>query len=238
MREVVELISRYVPIYATVARGHSDEEIARLEDVLGRPVPSVHRDFLTSMAANVGFPTGDIRFDIDPVIQLAQERQPIPEKLEPIAADDGTSYADFFLNFSHPHGKDDALVVRIPAGAAIHDAHEPIFHSLRDFLFRWAFTDIRLAAFPEKTLLLWSVGEPDTKGTPTVADLSTLMVRLGFEILDGPSAAARLFERGDASASLYQVPYRHAFSLDLAARDRATLISVAEVLRDALPAPT
>lgn len=237
MRELVDFISGYDPLYRTVARGFPPEEIASLEAALGRRLPGAYRDFLSEVGANPGFDTGDVSFDIAQIIDVASNR-PLPEHLIPIAEDEGPTFWDYYLDLSCPSGDEDALVVRISAGGQLSD-RTPIFWSLRDMVFNWAFSSVRMLTLPEHVKLRWLPGDGEhTRAPPGLDALKTVMIRLGFQALTVTSPEAQLYERGDCTGFIYRTPYETSFSLTLAARDHATMLHVAEAVRDALPTKT
>lgn len=236
MKELIAFISQYEPVYQEVVRGATEERVAALEAALGRRLPGAYRDFLTSAGANIGFATGDANFDVEQVIEFVTDRdEPIPERLIPIAEDEGPSFCDYYLDLSQPSGQDDAMVVRVPSGDILREP-SPIFYSLRDMLFGWAFNKIRIMRLPEQTELLWLPSDfLDPEIQPSLAALRKIMTNLGFEALQVTSEIAQLYEREDFAASVYQVPFEQPFSLKLAATDRRTMLDVAETVRDSMP---
>jgi hypothetical protein len=232
MKDLIHFISRYEPLYAQVVCGYPEERIAELEAALGRCVPGAYRDFLATVAANVGFATGDANFDIDPVIVTVKELGPIPERFVPIGVDSGSTFYDYYLDLAYPSGDGDAMVIQLP------DFEQPIpmYWSLRDMIFFMAFKEVRMLSLPERTQLLWLPSTFEhTKTPPSLHALGQVMTRLGFDALTVTRPEAQLYERGDAAASVYQIPSAQSFSLLIAARDRRTLLHVAETVRDALP---
>lgn len=236
MKALIDFISGYEPIYTQVVRGEPEEKIAELEAALGRRLPGAYRDFLSTAAANVGFDTGDVLFDADAVMGLCARWEPIPERFVPVAVDDGLGSYDYYLDFSHPRGQDDALLVRIGAGIPMLNEQLPQFWSLRDALFSWAFTGLRMRALPEQTLLVWLPSDFEgVKKPPSLETLQAVMKGLGFDALAVTSPDAQLYERGDCAASVYRVPFQQTFSLKIAARAHGTMLRVAETVRDAIP---
>jgi hypothetical protein len=236
MKALIEFIRGYQPGYDQVVRGASPEQIAELEAALGRPVPGAYRDFLATMSQNVGFDPGELTFDIDAVIGLTARFEPIPDRFVPVAADDSVSGFDYWLDLRHPWGRDDALVVRVCEGVPLVKEQLPVYESLRDMLFSFAFSDLRMLSLPEQIVLLVSPSHaPRTAPRPDLATLSAVMQDLGFEALAVTSPEAQLYERGDCAAVVYRVPFVESFTMRIAARERATKDRVADAVRARLP---
>ena len=112
----------------------------------------------------------------------------------------------------------------------------PMYWSLRDMIFFMAFKEVRMLPLPERTQLLWLPSDFERTTTPpSLTALGSTMTRLGFDALTVTRPEAQLWDRSDAAAVVYQTPFEKSFSLLMAARDRPTLLRVAEAVRDALP---
>lgn len=241
MKALIDFIDGYHPHYASVVEGYGEEAITDLETYLERPLPAKHREFLSTMGKNLGFPTGDMNLDPVEVIPLVTNRAVFPEYLVPFAVDDGTIFSDYYLDLRYPASKApdgsiaDAMVVRIAAGGAITDPPLPRSHSLTDMMFTWAFAAVRQKAHQEHATLSWEVSG-SSRDRPSLDRLEDLMSKLGFDILPHTSKFGRMFERTDAAGWSYQRPGEADFMLMLSAKDRRTLLGVLEPLRDAMPA--
>lgn len=236
MRELVQFISGYIPTYASVVRAEPDEKIARMERGIRRPLPSVYRDFLSSMAANVGYDTGDVDFRLDSVLGMNRFRRAMPERFIPIARDQSFAGFNYFLDLTHPAGDGDAMVVRVPEDMPMDEEQEPIFWSLRDLLFYTAYATLRMALFKEGTMLHFTQSD-DSKPAPAPSRVDDILVRLGFDSLSVTGPDARLYDRMDAAASLFRSPFERSFVLNISAVDHRTVLEVAETVRDATAAP-
>ncbi len=232
MKALVDFITAYEPLYPQVIQRVAAEKIKELEARAGRPLPGAYRDFLESIGDNVGFPTPNVELDPDAVLEIASlEDRPPPDRFIPFAEDLGPTSHHYYLDLAQPRGDDDALVVRVSTG----EQPIPSYWSFRDMMFSWAFKEVRMLRLPHVRQLAWLLAD---EADPTIAlsALETIMTRLGFSALAVTSPEARLYERGDAAASVYRVPFAPSFSLLVAARERVTALRIVETIRDAMPA--
>lgn len=236
MKSLIEFLARYEPKYPGIVRGYDEPKIRELEEVLGHPLPIVYRDFLSSVGANLGFPTFDINFDIDGVIELAQEkRATLPRLLTPIAVDDSPGYTDYFLEIDEGIGED-GRVVRSGAGSLRFDEAYTEFSSFHDIIFSWGFEYIRQRRWTARVLLSWDRADfVNAAAPPTLAGLRRVLESSGFGALDVTSPAMALFDRRDCAAQIYQPPGALSFSISFAAIDAKTVSLVAETVRDNMP---
>jgi hypothetical protein len=238
LKALVDFLARYEPRYPSDIRGAPAELIAELEAGLGRSLPAPYRDFLATAGAAIGFDTGEQRFEIEAVLGLLARWEPIPERFVPVAADDGIGGFDYYLDFAHPAGAGDALVVRVGDGVRLGSESIPVFRSFRDMIFWLGFTALRVRAFPQQRVLLLAPRDYASAGAaPTPERATSVMAGLGFTALAVTGPEARLYERGDAAAALYQVPFRESFILSLAARGLTPLDEIAASIGRAFPAP-
>jgi hypothetical protein len=239
MQSLIDFLGAYEPLYPQVAKGYPPEAIARLEHALGRPLPAAYRDFLATAAANVGFPLYDLTFDLDEVIELAIEKQPLISELHdvltPIAVDQSPSYADYYLHLGRPAGEGDGEVVRSGAGSAgFDDIRE--YPSLRDMLFSWGFRRVRMLPLIHRAWVAWELADfADPKTAPTLAALQRILEQSGFRSLGVTGPTMPLYERGDCAGAVHEVIGGGTFSIYLAADRQPTADMIAETLCDNMP---
>ena len=237
MQALIDFLGAYEPLYPQVAKGYSPEAIARLEQVLERPLPSAYRDFLATVAANIGWQTHHMNFDLDEVIELAMEKKTtLPPTFTPIAVDQAPSYADYYLDLGHPAGEGDGRIVRSAAGSMAFDDIIVEYPSLRDLLFTWGFESIRMLTLPHRA---WISNEPERLGegedVPAMEILESIFVRLGFRPLGVTGPRMPLYERDDCAASVSALGGGLYMSIFLAARTAEIADAVVETVRDNMP---
>jgi hypothetical protein len=237
MQSLIDFLGAYEPLYPQVAKGYPPEAIARLEHALGRPLPAVYRDFLATAAANLGFLTYYLTFDLDEVIELAVEKKPtLPSTFTPIAVDQSPSYADYYLDLGYPTGDGDGRIVRSAAGSMAFDDILVEYPSLHDMLFSWGFERIRMLTLPHRT---WVSLEPERLGegedVPALDILDAILVRIGFRALGVTGPRMPLYERGDCAASVSALGGGLYMSIFLAASTAEVVNLVAEALCDNMP---
>lgn len=237
MRALVNLLGGYEPLYLEVVKGYAPEHIARYERVLGRALPAAYRDFLETIAANLGFSSHDLQFDLDEVIELAESKlHTLPATFTPIAVDMSPTYTDYYLDRSHAPAAPDGQVVRSGAGS---DAFDDVFvdyPSFRDMLFSWGFQQVRMLRLLHRAWVAFeSQQQGPERGVPSLDAVGTVLERLGFHSLEVTGETMPLYERGDVAASVVKASAGPNISIFLAADTEAALGQVAETLCDQVP---
>jgi hypothetical protein len=237
MQSLIEFLGGYEPLYPQVVEGYPPEAIARLEEALGRPLPSAYRDFLATAAANIGFPHHDLTFDIEEVLELTlNKRATLPNRLTPIAVDLSPSYTDYYLDLGRPAGEGDGAIVCSAAGSNAFDDLWYVYPSLRDMLFFWGFERVRKLTLIHSTSIGWELGDfADPKTAPSLAELHRQLEQLGFRALGVTGPTMPLYERGDCAASVGQSMDGPTFAVYLASNSELTVNIVAETLCDGMP---
>ncbi|MFO7563123.1 MAG: hypothetical protein R6X02_10810 [Enhygromyxa sp.] len=239
MQALIEFLSSYEPLYRTVVKGYDERDVARFEQALGRPVPPAQRNFLLTAAANVGFLLGELTFDIDELIYMAEFKRPMLERmsglLTPFAWDLSASHSDFYIYLGRPAEDGDGEIVRSASGGTeFDDIH--VAPSIRDMLFYSGFQEIRMLPLIHKTDISWhSADFPKDGPTPTLAALHSLLEQLGFRSLGVTGPAHPLYERDDCAATARKNWNSPMIGITLAAKDERTLDTIAEILIDNIP---
>jgi len=141
MEELLEYISRYRPQFTREIRGATEEEIAQLEQLVGRPLPQQYRRFLESM----GRDPGTFRFSSDDAMTVGdityyyREQQRGETKAPPgcvVIAWGGAEYLEQQLSLEH--GPPESSRVLVSADEEIVELYAASFEKL---LFRRAFIE-------------------------------------------------------------------------------------------------
>ena len=224
MRALIEFLSGYEPTYRTVVKGYPAADIVRLERALGRPIPSAYRDFLQTVAANLGFQSEDLDFDIEEVIDLATSKKSMLEGLHgqvtPIAEDDSPSMMDYYLHLGRPNGDGDGEIVRSPSGTQSFIEYRIGCPSLRSMLLSWGFRDVRMLSLQHRARVVWRSrrAPPVPKLSPII---SALLQQQRFTPLDVTGTpVVTLYERGDCAAEVHAAMSGSFIALYLAGQDR------------------
>lgn len=215
MDELLALLGRYAPGSSGQIKGYPDFLVDELEDVFGRPLPTVYRHFAEVFGTRGGPLLAHVR-SFDPILDIAELYRVAPKGELPsrrflfIFGDpDPLAPHHYWLNLESPSEEGDCQVVRMPFGADEWKTklrREAI--SLRELLFLWAMERVHMPTLPHQASYVRREGH----STPSSEDLARLLEKMGFARLPYPRYS-RLFEREGAAASLYRAPESPHFSL-------------------------
>jgi hypothetical protein len=194
--EVEAFLLRLVPQLSQQWRGATDDQIAEVENIAGRPLPRFYRWFLMRMGMSVGslwFRSLDL--SIDKILSSYREGlvDPDPRFLMIGFETDNVMPLHLFYDFDHPD-RDDARVISMDLYAG------PIyqqFDTLREMLTVGQFVGWRIRRLPQSCVGLFR------REVKTLSQLDGAMERLGFSKpnFTGPNCA--IYERADMAMSIY-----------------------------------
>lgn len=215
MDELLALLERYAPGYGGQIEGYPDVLVDELEEVFGRPLPAVYRNFAQVMGTRGGPLLAPVRsfdpiLDVAALYRLAPKGELPPRRFLFIFGDpDPLAPHHYWLDLESPSEEGDCQVVRMPFGA---DSWKTKLHreaiSLREMLFLWAMEHVHLPTLPHQVSYLRGEG----RTTPGAEDLARLLEKMGFARLAYPRHSM-LFERDGAAARLYRPPDSPHFTL-------------------------
>ncbi|MFE8602195.1 SMI1/KNR4 family protein [Archangium violaceum] len=191
--EMEELLLRVVPGLAKEWRGSSPDEIAQIERIAGRPLPSFYRWFLSRMGQSMGalsHPTLD--FSAQRVLSCYAEGEVAPDPRFLLIAyeSDEMMPLHLFYDFSAPERNDALVTKRGAQGGELYD----MFETLREMLARSALFAFRLLReMPQQCNGFAEGNDPDF-----LSRLDPVMSRLGFTQPISTGRICRLYERPDA----------------------------------------
>jgi hypothetical protein len=218
MRSLIDFIEQYRPGFSTEVEPADDIDMHILEDHAG-PLPGLYRRFLRTMGKSLGeAEIADAYFGIDGIIATYHAMPWLKrDRYLLIAADEGLSERDYFMDRGRPYGADDCMIVRMPRQATFPpDANQPRFVGLEEFLYFGAFESLRMSRFNVRVRFETTERKPH----PTVesADVSALAEQFGFRRV-APTSRCVLHDRGDAALLLYQHPIELSYSFVLGCDD-------------------
>ncbi|WP_246356934.1 SMI1/KNR4 family protein [Pyxidicoccus fallax] len=191
--ELEAFLLRIVPGLAEAWRGCTPEEIAQVELIAGRPLPSFYRWFLSRMGRSMGplaYPTLD--FSAQRVLACYADGliSTDPRFLLIAYETDEMMSEHLFYDFS-ASTREDALVTRRDAeGGPLSD----MFSTLREMLARGALFRFRVRKMPQQCDGMVRGNNPDF-----LSHLDSAMSRLGFTKPISTGHRCRLYDRPDAA---------------------------------------
>ena len=195
---------RVVPGLAEQWKGATPDEIARIEEIAGRPLPPFYRWFLSRMGKSMGalaYPTLD--FSAQRVLDCYAKGwvEPHPRLLMIAHDSHGMMPMPHFYDLDAP-ARGDAMVASKEEGADEDDLYEK-FETLREMLAWGALSQFRLDKAPQTCNGTFHGDHPNL-----LALIEPVMSRLGFTqpIPTGPYCG--LYERDDAAMICKGMP-RH-----------------------------
>lgn len=213
MRALVELIDRYQPGFAATVAGADEETIEDLADLMGA-LPGAYLRFLRTMGASLAeFTALGPCFDLEACRSMVLIKPWIKhERYLYIAYDSDDSGWDYYMDRATPTGDDDCLVVRMPLSwREDTSARMPSATGLEELLHLRAYRHIRIPLLAHRSTLMQPI-TMDAARRCTSAVVHARIEALGFERVP-PASPSALYERGDAAALVYQVPYDPGFSV-------------------------
>jgi hypothetical protein len=199
-----ELLLRVVPGLAEQWKGATPDEIARIEQIAGRPLPPFYRWFLSRMGQSMGrlaYPTLD--FSAQRVLERYAEEWVEPHPRLLLIAHDSQEMMPTSLFYDlDDAARGDALVAAKEEGANEDDLYER-FETLREMLAWGALSEFRLDLMPQRCGGTFSGDHPEI-----LSLVEPVMSSLGFKqpISTGPYCG--LYEQADAAMICKGMP-RH-----------------------------
>lgn len=238
MKDLVDYIRQYDTTFSTRIRGAKPQEIAEMEQLLGRKLPSRYAEFLLLMGKDMGsldIPEADLR--IDRILKACRSSNRLPSRYILVGFDKGDPPYNFYLDCDSV--KDgDGHIVRADSGAIRDTSRAPdlAFISLREMLFVFAFLFKRMSYLPHRKVFSAPRG-PNLEGVVTTQPglleaTSEVASMLGFKQLPYAGPLHLLFERGDAALYASKDSSSNAFSAELATREPPELKRLKEIFHD------
>ncbi|HEX5748216.1 MAG TPA: hypothetical protein VFZ09_18395 [Archangium sp.] len=234
MDELLALLERYAPGYDGRIEGYPDVLLDELEEVFGRPLPEVYRNFARCMGTRGGPLLAAVRSfdplrDVAELYRLAPKGELPPRRFLFIFGDPNPlAPHHYWLDLESPSEEGDCQVVRMPFGA---DAWKTKLHreaiGLRELLFLWAMEHVHLPTLPHQASYLRREGHT----APGAEDIARLLEQMGFVRLPYPRYSM-LFEREGAAARLYRSPDSLHFNLRVGMRHPEELKRFQMLLED------
>ena len=197
--ETEALLLRLLPELPLHWHGASEEEIARMEAIAGRPLPRFYRWFLSRMGREMGPITyRSLEFSVAKVLSCydAGLVRPNPRFLLIGYENDEVMPLHLFYDFDFP-ARDDARVVKR------HFLGGPIYNSFDTFREKLAWGEFlvsRVEKLPQRC-------EGSFRGTgDVVKGLDSVMESLGFKKLIPTGDCCALYDREDAAMSISRTP--------------------------------
>lgn len=222
MEELLALLERYVPGYRDRIKGVYDWELDELQDAFGQPLPGFYREFARVMGQDGGPLLEHVHvyepLEIAELYQL-DTGEMLPRRFLYVFGDPSIDAQHYWLDLEARSEGEDCLVARSHFGG---EAWKKFlvrrFISLREMLFVWAMTYVRLPVFPHRAEYLHRALDEGSEEPTDVEELARVFERLGFLRLPYPSHCL-LFERENASIKLYRPPEGSGFSFEVGMRD-------------------
>lgn len=233
---LLEYIGRYDPEFITTIDGASREQLGRLESILERSLPLVHRSFLECMGQSMGrlvLYEGVMDPTIEALLEYYTEENWHPPSREYVlfAMDTGAQGSDLFLDCRK--SVNDPPVIRGEPSLDF-SARARLDHaSLSDALFSAALTSIRVPLLPHRASLYATTAWTDRFKGKGLQLLGDICIKLGFERLPFGAAWSPAYERGDAVIDAYEAP-GFLPSIEVAAQEQKEVERIAEILKDNL----
>ncbi|HEX8705641.1 MAG TPA: SMI1/KNR4 family protein [Myxococcaceae bacterium] len=194
-----ELLLRTVPGLAQEWKGATPEEIAQLEQIAGRPLPSFYRWFLSRMGQSMGalaYPRHDLSAQGVLTCYAEEIAHPHPRFLLIGCDSDELLPLHLFYDLDLPAREDAGVARRHSMGGELHYQ----FESLREMLAWSAFFRFRVGGLPQRCKGIF-LGKH-----PILSRLDPLMKSLGFTTPIATGAFCGLYERLDAAMHCNSTP--------------------------------
>jgi len=232
---LVTYIAAYDPLFPGSVQPASAAEIESLQAALGRSVPGVYVDFLSTMGGGMSWlHPADADFHAATIVQYYIEQSWRPPGYVTIGVALNDPFFDIYLEDS---GLPEPRVITMPRGPsadleALKKAYRhPLAGSLVEYLGKHAFRQLRLAAFTEKARL--------------VLPRSASMARAGFALTGARLQSVwfsndwvQIFDADDAAVIATQFPNTH-LTIEICAASRQRLLEIETALRAGLaPRPS
>ena len=192
--EVELFFLRLVPDLALHWKGATEDEIARLEAIAGRPLPRFYRWFLLRMGKSVGpLQFRSLDFSVQRILSCYADGlvEPDPQCFMIGFETDNVMPLHLFYDFDHSI-RDDARVITMDfEGGPIYEQ----FDTFREMLTWGQFTTLRINRLPQSCAGLFKREALD--------GLDVVMKGLGFAKPVSMGANCAIYERSDAAMSVF-----------------------------------
>jgi hypothetical protein len=239
LQEFITLVERYDPGYSRKLRGASPEEISRLEELAGQPLPERYQEFLARLGRDMGgLEIEGVDFHIERILAFYRSGHwPPPRGYILFAIQEDDPQMDYYLECTRP-GARDCPVVRFPSeGEFSKESYfESLDPSLNDFLLSMAFSEKRMGDFDLQRLLMPSTGSRKQDPEALVDPIELARVvderahRLGFERVARTSVAYRFYDQPDAALYVRLDEAGGIMGVTVAARKPRELERISDIL--------
>jgi hypothetical protein len=232
MREFIDFFSEWEPRLGSAVRGVTEPEIGELESLVGDPLPSGYRDFLTTMGANLGpfslSEYSDFRFPAVLKFYRSTTWRPRDSSLF-IGNDFSGSGMEFFLE-----RQGERAIVRLPAGD---EFFRPLtlYPGFENMMFLVGYQTLRMAHLPHRRTFTpyGGAGWNDAESGTRIERFHLLAKETGFVPVPHTGAWAAGFERSNSCLTCYQAPgFGPLFSL--ASHSRQAFDEISDTLSEEL----
>lgn len=194
--ELEALLLQLEPSRADTWQGATPAEVEQLEQLAGRPLPSLYRWFLSRMggiSSLQGYPSID--FSAKQILSCYACDEVASDPRFLLLGWDSDDYMPhhWFYDFDHPT-KDDARVVLQPSS---YGPQRVIYNSLRMLLATTEFVLSRVHSLPQQCS-----GLIEIEDIHELLPLDQVMTRIGFQKPVAADSHAALYDRADAAMSL------------------------------------
>lgn len=241
MKELLEYINTFEPAFSKTVHGATAEEVARLERLIKRPLPSNYKSFLGCMGRSMGsLREEDTDFSIGRLLKFYEmsKRRP-PRRYILIGVQLVDTYGRFLLDCEASTAQNDCPVVQAdPEEPFENDDHiVPLYGSLKDMLFLLAFSKMRMSLLNHRHRFLPSLVSSGTGRLRVVAPdlmeaIEKTVGKLGFQKLPYTSPLTPLYERRDAAFYVDRSSQGGGLSAELAVRDEWEFKRLVELIQD------
>lgn len=173
--ELEDLLLRLVPELPNQWRGASEDEVAQIELIAGRPLPRFYRWFLLRMGRSMGslsFPSLD--FSISKIISSYAEPVFLPDRRFLMIGHESDLVVPLHVlyDFDHPARDDARITKRLATGGALHNQ----FETFREMIGWGKFLSYRIMKWPQRCVGLFTDRDGDV-----LAQLDPVLKSLAFE---------------------------------------------------------
>lgn len=209
--EMEELLARLVPDLANEWQGATPDEIDRIEQLAGRPLPRFYRWFLLRMGHSMGpIAYRSLDFSAPTVLSCYAEQVFVPHpRFFMIGYEtDEMMPLHMLYDFNHPARDDARVAKRHSMGGDVHNG----FDTFRE---KMAWGKVMMHSI--ETRAQRCVGSFRDRGGDVLLHLDPVMKSLGFETPIPTGSHCSVYVRSDASmnsrASLGEAPQFHVFQI-------------------------
>jgi hypothetical protein len=238
LRELIDFISRYDPEYPRKIRGATQEEIDRLEQLAGRTLPAVYREFLSYMGKGMGgMGVITVSFDIEQIERFhgeAGKQFNWPRRFLLIGEHEQDPFFHYFLDLETLHDGDCQVVAFDYQLDANTIRPEDIYErapSLKQLLTQIAFLGKVMGRFPHQERSIFTYPQHQARGVDSTVVLSLFekaALRLGFQKMSFSTPTHLMLARDDA-AIYAKAGLPGMVAMTLLGKDERELLRIREV---------